>query len=56
MSAYLESQAREFAADSEAAKKLAPKDLPKGVDVARAAAWTAVGRVMLNVDEFITRE
>jgi hypothetical protein len=33
-----------------------PPVLPEGVSVARVAAWTAVARVMLNLDETITRE
>jgi mono/diheme cytochrome c family protein len=31
-------------------------DVPADADVARWAAWTAVTRVLLNLDEFITRE
>ena len=27
-----------------------------GAEPARAAAWTAVARVLINLDEFITRE
>jgi hypothetical protein len=30
--------------------------LPADVDAVEAAAWTAVARTMLNLDEFITRE
>jgi hypothetical protein len=30
--------------------------LPDGVSVARLAAWTAAARVLLNLDETITRE
>ena len=29
---------------------------PEGTDVIRLAAWTATARVLLNLDEFITRE
>jgi hypothetical protein len=35
---------------------MAPKDLPADVDVKEFASWTMVARVMLNLDEFITRE
>jgi hypothetical protein len=38
------------------AKRLAPAELPPPADVVEAAAWTAVARVLLNLDEFITRE
>jgi hypothetical protein len=33
-----------------------PPALPEGVSVARLAAWTALARVLLNLDETITRE
>jgi Protein of unknown function (DUF1553)/Protein of unknown function (DUF1549) len=33
-----------------------PPDLPAGVTPAQAAAWTVVARVLLNLDETITRE
>jgi hypothetical protein len=33
-----------------------PPSLPKGVTPAQAAAWTAVTRVLLNLDETITKE
>ena len=38
------------------AEKIAPKARPDGVSVTEAAAWTSVARVLMNVDEFITRE
>ena len=44
--------------DPEAAAKLLRVGLakaPEGVDVAELAAWTAVARVLLNLDEAITR-
>ncbi|MGE3777165.1 MAG: DUF1553 domain-containing protein, partial [Pirellulaceae bacterium] len=40
-------------AAAEVTGKQAP---PTGTSVAEVAAWTAVGRVLLNLDEFITRE
>jgi hypothetical protein len=33
-----------------------PLHLPAGVTPAQAAAWTAVARVLLNLDETITKE
>jgi hypothetical protein len=33
-----------------------PPELPAGVEPADAAAWTAVARVLLNLDETITKE
>jgi hypothetical protein len=35
---------------------LAPVALPKGIDARLAATWTMAARVLLNLDEFITRE
>jgi hypothetical protein len=36
--------------------KLLPANLPQDVDRAELAAWTSMARVILNMDEFITRE
>ena len=49
---------REKYADKDAAKKLvsvgnAPLD--KGLDLTELAAWASVARVLLNLDETITR-
>jgi hypothetical protein len=41
---------------TEEARQMAPMDLPKDTDPRRFAAWTGVARVLLNLDEFITRE
>jgi hypothetical protein len=49
---YLDQQIAEFRHDPKAAKDLA-RDAK---DPARAAAWVSVARVLLNLDEFITRE
>src|SRR5262249_31549403 len=35
---------------------LLPPKLPPGADRTELAAWTVVARVLLNLDEFITRE
>jgi uncharacterized protein DUF1553/uncharacterized protein DUF1549 len=61
---YLHLQLKEFrAAPAEAqallasaGKSEASANLPPNDDVPRRAAWTAVARVLLNLDEFITRE
>lgn len=52
----LAQQRAAFAADEPLAGQVAPGDLPAGVSRAELAAWTAVARVVLNLDEFITRE
>ena len=52
---FLGRQVEEYEADPEAAKKLVG-DLVPGAEPTRAAAWTAVARVLINLDEFITRE
>ena len=39
-----------------AADPAKPPALPKGATPAQLAAWTAVGRVLLNLDETITKE
>ncbi|HZT78804.1 MAG TPA: PSD1 and planctomycete cytochrome C domain-containing protein [Gemmataceae bacterium] len=38
------------------AAKLLGKGKPAGADAAEAAAWVAVARALLNLDEFVTRE
>jgi mono/diheme cytochrome c family protein len=40
----------------EEAAQLAGTAMPPGVDPAEAAAWVAMGRTLLNLDEFVTRE
>jgi hypothetical protein len=53
---FLHSQRKRFTADTKAAKQAAPDSLPAGVTPSEGAAWTAVARVLMNLDEFITRE
>jgi hypothetical protein len=53
---FLQQQREHFAAQPEAAKKLAPAGLPPTIPPHESAAWVAVARVLLNLDEFITRE
>jgi len=52
---YLESQRAHFATSPESAGQVAPRNSGEP-DTAEAAAWTMVARVLLNLDEFITRE
>jgi hypothetical protein len=44
-----------FAADADAARAVADA-MPENVSTAEAAAWVATARVLINLDEFITRE
>jgi hypothetical protein len=56
----LESLWHEFRAEAQrepqAAEQLLGSYKPAGVSVSEAAAWVGVARVLLNLDEFITRE
>jgi hypothetical protein len=56
LAGLLTRQTAEFKADPKEAQKLMPAQLPAKTDVAQLAAWTMAGRVLLNLDEFITRE
>ena len=56
MRGYLDEQRSRFSSDTKSASDFAPNLLPNGVTSAEAAAWTAVSRVLMNLDEFITRE
>ena len=40
----------------EAAAMSGPLPKPEGASDAELAGWTVVGRTLLNLDEFITRE
>ncbi len=53
---FIEKQQAEFEKDPQAAALAAPPDCPKDVSTAEAATWVATARVLLNLDEFITRE
>ncbi len=53
---YLAEQRQVYAVADDAAKRFAGSAWPADVPVAEAAAWTAVSRLLLNLDEFITRE
>jgi hypothetical protein len=52
---YFEQQKRLLAKDPKAAESMQPFH-PQGMDALDAAAWVGVSRVLLNLDEFITRE
>ncbi|WP_339731243.1 PSD1 and planctomycete cytochrome C domain-containing protein [uncultured Gimesia sp.] len=53
---YLKEQRTHFKKSPKEAAQVASKNRPETIDVAEAASWTAVARVLLNLDEFITRE
>ncbi len=53
---YLTGQLQDFRAKPEDATSVVGRDLPPGSDVTQPAVWTAVSRVLLNLDEFVTRE
>ncbi len=53
---FVEQQQAYYESTPQEAASLAPSDLPDDIDVSEAAAWTATARVILNLDEFITRE
>lgn len=55
LSAFLEQQETALARQPANAAKLAPVELP-GVPPAQLAAWTSLASVLMNLDEFITRE
>ncbi|MBC8166038.1 MAG: PSD1 domain-containing protein [Bryobacteraceae bacterium] len=52
---YFDQQLEILGKDSSASAALLPAP-PEGVDRTEAAAWVGVSRVLLNLDEFITRE
>jgi hypothetical protein len=56
LSRLLARQLVEFQAAPEEARRLMPLSLPSQTNLAERAAWTMVARVLLNLDEFITRE
>ena len=57
LTGFLNQQRASFAENSTEAEAAAPTGLLRaGIAPAEAAAWTAVARVLLNLDEFITRE
>ena len=53
---YLDEQRSRFAGDLKSAVEFAPQPLPYDITPHEAAAWMAISRVLMNLDEFITRE
>jgi mono/diheme cytochrome c family protein len=53
---FLADQKSAFEADPEAAKKFATQHVPEGVEAPESATYVALARVIMNLDEFITRE
>lgn len=53
---YLDQQRSKFATDQPAASAFGPHPLPGQFTPVEGAAWTALARVLMNLDEFITRE
>jgi hypothetical protein len=53
---FLSEQRQRFSLSKKDAARVAPTRRPDGIDTPEAAAWTSVGRVLVNLDEFITRE
>ncbi|MBI3862165.1 MAG: PSD1 domain-containing protein [Planctomycetia bacterium] len=56
LSQLVSQQRAEFAANLKEAERLTPPLVPVKANVQEFATWTAVARVLLNLDEFITRE
>ena len=56
LDALIDQQIAEFTAAPKEAEALVADATPSDADVAETAAWTAFARVLLNLDEFITRE
>jgi hypothetical protein len=53
---FLNQRRREFASDPDEANQVAGPELPRESNPLQLAAWTAVSRALLNLDEFLTRE
>jgi hypothetical protein len=53
---FAAAQKKHFEAEAPEAEGAAPPGGPPGLSAAEGAAWTAVARVLMNLDEFITRE
>ncbi len=51
---FVHRQRERYSGDETAAKLIAPTDLPE-ISPAEGAAWSALARLLLNTDEFLTR-
>ena len=56
LSAFLANQLDEFRTQPDEAAAVLPMEVDEGADVPLLAAWASTSRVLLNLDEFITRE
>ena len=56
MQQFLDQQKIWYAEHPEDENVAAPGHLPTDLTASDAAAWTALSRVLLNLDEFITRD
>ncbi len=56
LQSLLAAERDDLATHPDEASKLLPAKVPEGVDRVDLAAWTSMARVILNMDEFITRE
>jgi hypothetical protein len=57
LAAVYDGQKKLAGADPEGAKRMiGERPLPTGADVVETAAWVMVGRVLINLDEFVTKE
>ena len=56
LEALLNQQLADFQSDTDDTPLPVPANLPSGINPRELAAWTTVARVLLNLDEFITRE
>ena len=53
---FLAVQLDDFLTHPEKARRVLGQDAPEDADIPQLAAWLAVSRVLLNLDEFVTRE
>jgi hypothetical protein len=56
LAAYLARQRTAWAGSPEDAKRFSGSAFPEGTPAAEAAAWVSVARLLMNLDEFMTRE
>ncbi|MCH9654121.1 MAG: PSD1 and planctomycete cytochrome C domain-containing protein [Planctomycetes bacterium] len=56
LTSHLAEQRAHFKKSPKEAEQFASQQLPEKVTATEAASWTAVARVLMNLDEFITRE